>query len=84
MKNGGYALIDCTGLNLNNLGTVKGLYDQILAAVNNNKPIILDGVVNDTQKFSPITAYGGIESAGVFVSFFPVTLHVTSADVVSM
>lgn len=82
--NGGYALIDCTGLDLNNLGTVNGLYAQVKAAVDNDKPILLVNVKNNTQKFSPIPAFGGIEQAGVFVSFVPVTLHITSSDVVSM
>ena len=82
--NGGYALINAKGLDLNNLGKVDGIYNEILNAVNNNKTIVLCGVVNGTQAFSPITAYGGIEEAGVFVSFYPVTLHVTSGDVVSM
>lgn len=84
MKNGGYAIIDATGLDLNNLGTVPGLYNQIKNAVDNDKPMIFHGVKNSTQAFSPITAYGGIESGGVFASFFPVTIHVTSSDVVSM
>lgn len=82
--NGGYALINAKGLDLNNLGRVDGIYNEILNAVNNNKPIVLCGVVNGAQGFSPITAYGGIEESGVFVSFYPVTLHVTSGDVVSM
>lgn len=82
--NGGYALIDCTGLDLNNLGTVSGLYQQIKNAVDNNKPMVLVNVKNGTQKFSPIPAFGGIEAAGVFVSFVPVTLHITPSDVVSM
>jgi len=83
MKNGGYAIIDATGVDLNNLGTVSGLYKQILAAVKNGKPMALHGIVKNTQKFSPIIAYGGIETEGVFVSFFPETLHVTPSDVVS-
>ena len=82
--NGGYALIDCTGLDLNELGTVTGLYQQVKNAVENSKPMVLVDVVNNTQKFSPITAYGGKESAGVFVSFFPITLHISPSDVVTM
>lgn len=82
--NGGYALIDCTGLDLSDLGEVPGLYDSVKAAVDNDKVIVLANIVNDDQAFSPITAYGGIEAAGVFVSFFPVTLHITDEDVVSM
>ena len=82
--NGGYALIDCEGLDLGNLGTVNGLYQQVKNAVDNNKPMVLANVVNSTQKFSPITAYGGKESSGVFVSFFPVTIHISTSDVVTM
>lgn len=82
--NGGYALIDCEGLDLNDLGSVSGMYNAVKAAVDNDKVIVLANIVNNTQKFSPITAYGGIEAAGVFVSFFPVTLHITDEDVVSM
>ena len=82
--NGGYALIDAEGLDLNNPGTVSGLYNQIKAAVDNQKPMVFVGVKNNTQKFSPIVAYGGIEANGVFASFFPITIHVTSSDVVSI
>jgi len=82
--NGDYAIIDAEGLDLNNPGTVSGLYAQIKAAVDNDKPMVFVGIKNNTQKFSPIVAYGGIESEGVFASFFPITIHVTSSDVVSI
>lgn len=82
---GGYCLVDCAGLDLSTLGTVPGLYKQIKSAVEANKPIVLCGVVNDEQAFTPMVAYGGTESASsVFVSFFPVTLHISSSDVVTM
>jgi len=82
--NGGYALIDCTGLDLSNLGTVPGIYDSVKAAVTSDKVIVLVGIVNDEQAFSPITAYGGIEESGVFVSFLPVTLQITDEDLISI
>lgn len=83
--NGGYAMIDCTGLDLGDLGTITGLYDQVKNAVATNKPIVLNNVVNGDQGFTPITAYGGVESStSVFLSFFPVTLHISNEDVVSM
>ena len=82
---GGYAMIDCTGLDLNSLGTVTGLYDQVKNAVKTNKPLVLCGIVNNTQKFTPMVAYGGVESStSVFLSFFPVTLHISNQDVVTM
>lgn len=82
--NGGYALVDCTGLDLGDLGEVPGIYKAVKSAVETGKVIVLANIVNSTQSFSPITAYGGIEESGVFVSFFPVTLHITDEDVVSM
>lgn len=82
---GGYAMIDCTGLDLGNLGTVTGLYEKVKKAVGTNKPIMLNNIVNSTQAFTPIEAYGGVESStSVFLSFFPVTLHISNLDVVTM
>ena len=82
---GGYSIIDCTGVDLGNLGTVSGLYEKAKAAIATGKPIILKGVVNSTQKFTDMVAYGGVESStSVFLSFFPVTLHISNQDVVSM
>lgn len=83
--NGGYALVDFTGVDLNDLGEVPGIYEKTKAAVNTGKPIVICGIVNDTQAFSPIVAFGGEESStSVFLSFFPVTLHISNEDVVSM
>ena len=83
--NGGYAIIDCTGLDLGNPGTVTGLYAKTKAAIETGKPLVLSGVVNGEQEFTPMVAYGGIESSSsVFVSFFPVTLHISNLDVVTI
>ena len=83
--NGGYALVDCTGIDLNDLGEVTGIYERVKNAIKSEKPIVLCGIVNDTQAFTPIVAYGGVESStSVFLSFFPITLHISNADVVSM
>lgn len=83
--NGGYAMIDFTGCDLGNLGTVAGIYARVKAAIEGDKPIVLYGMVNGEQGFSPIVAYGGIESeTSVFLSFFPVTLHISNADEITM
>ncbi len=83
--NGGYAMVDCSGLDLGNLGTVTGLYAKTKAAVSTGKPVVLCGLVNGTQAFSPVVAYGGEESStSVFLSFFPVTLHISNLDVVTI
>lgn len=83
--NGGYAMIDCTGVDLGDLGKVAGLHSSVKSAVKTNKPIILYGIVNGTQEFTPITAFGGEDStSSVFLSFFPVTIHIDSDDNVTM
>lgn len=83
--NGGYSMVDCTGLDLDNLGTVSGLYAQVKNAVKSNKPIYLYNVVNGEKALTPIVAYGGVESStSVFLSFFSSTLHISNADVVTI
>ncbi len=83
--NGGYSMVDCSGVDLGNLGTVSGIYKKVKAAVETEKPIVLSGIVNGEQAFTPMVAYGGVESAtSVFLSFFPITLHISNLDVVTM
>lgn len=83
--NGGYSMIDCKGLDLGNPGTVTGLYEKALKAIKTGKPLVLSNVVNGNQAFTAITGFGGIESStSVFISFVPVTIHISNADVVTI
>lgn len=83
--NGGYVMVDCNGVDLNDLGTVTGLYKKVSGALETDKPIVLYNIVNDTQAFKPIIAFGGRESdRSVFLSFYPVTLHIDYQDHVTM
>lgn len=82
--NGGYALVDCAGVDLGDLGTVNGLYSKLDSAIKSGKFILLANVVNGDTTFSPIPAFGGYDDDGIFMSFEPVTIHVTSSDVVSI
>ena len=85
MNCGGYAMVDFSGCDLGNLGTVTGIYDRTKAAIESNKPLVLSGMVNGEQSFTPMVAYGGVESAtSIFVSFFPITLHISNADEITM
>ena len=78
-------MIDFSGCDLGNLGTVTGIYERTKQAIETGKPLVLSGMVNGEQGFTPIVAYGGIESStSVFVSFFPVTLHISNADEITM
>lgn len=83
--NGGYAMVDFTGCDLGDLGTVAGIYERTKAAIEGDKPLVLYGMVNGEQSFSPIVGYGGVESeTSVFVSFFPVTLHISNTNEITM
>lgn len=83
--NGGCVIIDCSGVDLGDLGTVTGFYARVRDALKTEKPIVLSGIVNGTQTFTPIVAYGGTESAtSVFLSFYPITLHVSSDDEITI
>lgn len=82
---GGYSMIDFSGVDLNDLGTKTGIYNEVKTALATNKPLVLYGLKNDEQAFSPIVAFGGEESAtSVFVSFFPVTLHISNEDAITL
>ncbi len=83
--NGGYSMIDCKGLDLGNPGTVTGLYEKALNAIKTGKPLVLNNVVNGNQTFTPIPGFGGIESStSVFISFVPVTIHISNEDIVTI
>ena len=83
--NGGYAMVDFTGLNLSDPGTSPGIYQRTKTAIETGKPIVISGIVNGEQAFTPMVAYGGIESStSVFLSFFPVTIHISNLDAITM
>lgn len=82
---GGYAIVNCEGINLGDPGEVTGIYEKFVTALASDKLLILENLRNGTQFFTPVPAFGGRESAtSVFCSFFPVTLHISSSDVVSI
>jgi hypothetical protein len=82
---GGYVMVDCKGLDLGDLSKVDGLYKKVSDALETNKPIALYNIVNGDQEFKPIIAFGGRESVGsVFLSFYPITIHIDYQDNVTM
>ena len=82
---GGYIMIDCAGLDLGEPGTVAGLYDRLAAAIKTNKMITLYNLKNGDFNFTPVSAFASRESStSIAVSFFPVVLHVSNLDVVTI
>ena len=85
MIKGGYAMVDFTGLDLSDPGTISGIYTRTKEALETGKPIVISGIVNGDQAFTPMVAYGGVESAtSVFLSFFPITLHISNLDAITI
>ena len=68
---GGYTLVDCTGLDLNSLSTIDGIYEKFLAAYNTGKLAVLEGVKNSTAVYTPIPVflYTAVVSSDTVVKF---------------
>ena len=87
--NGGYIMVDCTGLDLT-LGsteqTISGLYAKSKAALATNKPIYANNTVwGEGNPMSPIQVFGwqATESLIIFTSS-TLQIWVTSADKVTI
>lgn len=80
--NGGYFLVDCTGLDLNSLGTVNGIYDKMLSAVASGKLVLLGGIKNSTAAYTPVPVflYTAHDSTDTVVKFAIGSQGYTVAD----
>ena len=81
---GGSINIDCAGLDIDNLGTVNGLYNRMYEAYNINKSVNLLNIVNGTIAYTPIKS--GLSYDGTYVAFdiLGQQYQVSSSDVVSI
>lgn len=81
---GGYVMVDATGLDISDESeqTVDGLYDQLSAAIESGKPILVCNVMNGETPVSPayITATMG---AGATITISSFTAVVTDDDSVA-
>ena len=62
MTKSGYTLVDCTGLNLGDVGKVDGIYAKMKDAYSANKFVLCANVVNGSAKFTPIPAFLATET----------------------
>lgn len=87
--NGGYIMVDCTGLDLT-LGsteqTINGLYAKSKAALATNKPIFANNAVwGEGNLMSPIQVFGWQASASLIIfTSSTLQIYVTSADKVTI
>ena len=81
MKNGGYIMVDCTGLDLS-LSTaqeIPGIWNKAVKAMAQNKPIIAHGCKYSTAAVSPVTTFGWYIDTDEIV-IVGATLHVHIKD----
>ena len=86
---GGYALVDCKGLDLtggDTPQTISGLYNSLKAVLNSGKPIICYGCVWGTGvPMSPINTFGiQYDSTTVIMTASTLQVYVTNEDVVTI
>ena len=79
--NGGYFMVDCTGLDLS-LSTaqeITGIWDKAVKAMKQEKPIIAHGCKYSTAEVSPVTCFGWYLAADEIV-IVGATLHIHVKD----
>ena len=81
MKNGGYFMADCTGLNLalDTAQPISGIWNKAENALKSNKPIIAYGCTYSTAKVSPVTCFGW-KIADDEIVIVGATLHIHIKD----
>lgn len=80
----GYHVIDATGLDLDDLGTVTGLNAKCKKALEIGKPVFIENVVNGSEKIIPIPVSLMMASTSVNIYAATGNLVVSSADAVSV
>lgn len=79
----GYHVIDATGLDLNDLGTVTGLNEKCKKAIEVGKPTFMENVVNGSESVIPIPVSLMMASTSVNIYAATGNLVVSAADAVS-
>lgn len=87
--NGGYIMIDCTGLDLTKGSaeqTITGLYSRVKNAMKANKPIYCNNAVwGNYGKISPIACFANMSStSNIIITSSTLQIVVTENDVVTI
>lgn len=87
--NGGYIMIDCTGLDLtkgNTVQTITGLYSRVKNAMKVNKPIYCNNAVwGYYGKISPIACFANMSSTtDIIITSSTLQIIVTENDDVTI
>lgn len=80
----GYVMIDGTGLDFSNLGTVTGLHKQLKEGLKTGKLMILAGTVYGELPYSPIAIVcADAGDSGIYMDTPTGSYTVSTSDVVS-
>ena len=82
--NGGYLLVDCTGIDLTSQSevTISGIWKKAVTALAQKKPIIAHNCVYGTGvKVSPVTCFGWyISSTEIVIVGATLHIHIKNTD----
>ena len=79
---GGYSLVDVTGLDLDNLQKVNGIYEKMSIAYEANKLVIIEGCKNGTAKFTPIPVFLAKENTVIVMTLMNLPYRISSDDTI--
>ena len=86
MTHSGYAMVDCTGLNLNTSSeqTITGIYKKAKAALDTGKPCIAANCNMSGAPCSPCSVIAWMEGTTIIATGHVLRLSITSADKVTV
>lgn len=86
MYHNGYAMVDCTGLNLNTSSeqTITGIYAKAKAAFDSGKPCIAVNCNMSGMACTPCSVIAWMEGTTIVVTAHVLRLSITSADKVTV
>ena len=85
---GGYAMIDFTGLDFNDISdpvTIDGIFPRTLAAMNSGKPLLLYGTVYNGAAMTPLPVQGyTTDGTELFISGLSFSMSIDDTDAVTV
>ena len=87
MNNGGYVMVDCSGLDLikgNTPQTISGLYKRVQAAMDTGKPIQACNCVWDDKPVTPVNTFAIQWDGYIICTASTLQIIITSLDSVTI
>lgn len=85
---GGYVLVDGTGIDESNITTdgttVAGIFKKFYAALQTNKPVIVENVINGDQEYHPFNVIIHGDNLAVQVALGSIVVQIAVDDKVTL